>query len=461
MAGRSSSSQPTQTTQRVVQSQELPAYARPYYEELLGATSAEFLKERQPYTGARVAEFTPTELEAMQGIKAFGRAGLPAEFQQAGDILRQQAGMQMPQYTAGYQAGDLRLQERPYDYQVGYQASPFDVGYVPQERQAGYTAGALAPTSGPLTYEENIQRFMSPYQQMVTDVEKREARRASQQMGAEIGQQAAMAGGLGGYREAIMQSERERNLGQQLADIQARGSQQAYESAVQQLGAERASQLQQEQLGLQRFGALEQARQSQEQMQQQAFQFGEQARQQAAQMGLSAQEASDAARRAQEEFMQRVAEQSQSAFQASQQLGLSGFEAQERARQAQEQARLSGAQLGLSQQELASRAALDAAGQLTGLGGLMSQEQLNRLQTLGGIGEIERGRQQQLMDVAYQDYLEGESYMPNRLGMFSNILQGLPTGATTSQQTYAPSPSALSQALGSGISALGLYRALS
>ena len=32
----------------------------------------------------------------------------------------------------------------------------------------------------PLSYEDNLQRFMSPYQQNVTDIEKREARRQSE-----------------------------------------------------------------------------------------------------------------------------------------------------------------------------------------------------------------------------------------------------------------------------------------
>ena len=37
-----------------------------------------------------------------------------------------------------------------------------------------------------------------------------------------IASKAAQSGGLGGYREAILQSERERNLGQRLDDIQAK-----------------------------------------------------------------------------------------------------------------------------------------------------------------------------------------------------------------------------------------------
>jgi hypothetical protein len=38
-----------------------------------------------------------------------------------------------------------------------------------------YTAGDVGGPFKPLGYEENIQRFMSPYQQGVTDIAKREA----------------------------------------------------------------------------------------------------------------------------------------------------------------------------------------------------------------------------------------------------------------------------------------------
>lgn len=96
-----------------------------------------------------------------------------------------------------------------------------------------------------------VSRYMSPFQKAVTDIEKREAIRASEQQGANLGMGAAMSGGLGGYREAILQAERERNLGQQLGDIQARGLQAGYDRAAQQLAADRAATLagQQQQLG--------------------------------------------------------------------------------------------------------------------------------------------------------------------------------------------------------------------
>jgi hypothetical protein len=82
-------------------------------------------------------------------------------------------------------------------------------------------------------------------------------RELSDIQGTDIGQQAALAGGLGGYREAIMQSERQRNLGQQLSDIQVQGDQQAFESAQRAFDTDRAARESASQLALGGYGALQ------------------------------------------------------------------------------------------------------------------------------------------------------------------------------------------------------------
>ena len=65
------------------------------------------------------------------------------------------------------------------------------------------------------------------------------------------------------------------NLIEQLDDIQARGSQAAFQSAQQQLERERAAGLGAAQFGLQKFGIEERGRQAQEQLDQRAFDAGE------------------------------------------------------------------------------------------------------------------------------------------------------------------------------------------
>ena len=94
--------------------------------------------------------------------------------------------------------------------------------------------------------------YMDPFQQLVTDIEKREAQRASDITGQQIESQATQAGGLGGYREAILQAERQRNLAQQKGDIQARGLRDSFAQAQQQFERDRAARLRQQQADAQR-----------------------------------------------------------------------------------------------------------------------------------------------------------------------------------------------------------------
>jgi hypothetical protein len=91
------------------------------------------------------------------------------------------------------------------------------------------------------------QAFMSPYMQNVVDVQKQEALRDAQMrnIGANLG--AARQGTYGGARQLLAEQERNRNLQQQMAQIQAAGSQEAFKAAqqAQQFGAN---------LGLQGYG---------------------------------------------------------------------------------------------------------------------------------------------------------------------------------------------------------------
>jgi hypothetical protein len=93
--------------------------------------------------------------------------------------------------------------------------------------------GAGQQYMGMATDPSQMQAFMSPYQQAVTDINKREAVRETQiaQQQANLG--AARQGTYGGARQAIAQAERERGLLDRLAQIQATGGQKAFEAATQ------------------------------------------------------------------------------------------------------------------------------------------------------------------------------------------------------------------------------------
>jgi hypothetical protein len=100
------------------------------------------------------------------------------------------------------------------------------------QEQAQTAASNLS--GGPEAFQQNIGSYMSPYMQNVVDVQKQEAARQSGIMGTQQQAQAAQAGAFGGGRDAIMRAERERNLGQQMNQIQAQGSQAAYDQAANQ-----------------------------------------------------------------------------------------------------------------------------------------------------------------------------------------------------------------------------------
>ena len=87
----------------------------------------------------------------------------------------------------------------------------------------------------------DITPYMSPFQQAVTDVSLREARRQGDIQRRGLESQATKVGAFGGSRAALEQMEAERNIQRGLADIQATGSQSAYESALAQLTADRAA----------------------------------------------------------------------------------------------------------------------------------------------------------------------------------------------------------------------------
>jgi hypothetical protein len=109
--------------------------------------------------------------------------------------------------------------------------------------------------------QAQASQYMSPYIQSVLDVQKREAvtdaRKA--QINQDLG--AARQGTYGGSRQLLAGMERERALGQQLGDIQARGLQSAYENAQSQFERDRAAGMSAEgqnlqaRLGVQQLGA--------------------------------------------------------------------------------------------------------------------------------------------------------------------------------------------------------------
>ena len=198
----------------------LPEYAQPFYEELLKQAGKQSfttdatgnvtgIKPFVPYTGERIAGFTPEQSALQQQI-----AGLqaPTEFDQAGTGLQ------------SLQARGLTTSQTGLDRALGYAPDA-----ISAERIASQQFGA-----------PEAQAYMSPYQQQVTDIAVREAQKqgALQKQAGALG--AIGRGTFGGARQSLMQAEQDRNLMQTIGDIRAKGQQGAYENAQKMFEADQA-----------------------------------------------------------------------------------------------------------------------------------------------------------------------------------------------------------------------------
>ena len=96
------------------------------------------------------------------------------------------------------------------------------------------------------------------------------------------------------------------------------------------------------------------------------------------------------------------------------------------------------------------------AGQRAGLGELQQRLGQQDIANLLGIGSLQQGQAQALLDAQRQSDLQ-QAYEPfQRLGFFSDILRGVPSASQTVTATTAPTPSLLSQIGGVAATGLGL-----
>ena len=407
---------PTSTT---VYQQALPEYAAPYFERLLQRAETESLQGYQPYTGARLAGFAPLEEQAQAG---YGTLAAPAQLGAATGVAAQVAGAQVPdafRFATATGPGQFQAAYAPTGIMAGYQA-----GVGPQ----AYTAGQLGI---PTRFDQGLlSQYMSPYQEQVTSAAVREIEKAAQRGRTGVSQAAAQAGGRGGYREALERAELQRNVLEQVGDVTARGRQAAFETALQQLERDRQAQMQ-------AFGLQEGARQAQAASGLAGFQAQEAARQAAAQMGMTAQQATGQQQLAAAELAARQEAAREAARQQQTQLGLAG----------------------LQQNVAAQQQRLAAAQQLGALGAQEQAMGLERLSAQEAAGQRQRAMRQASLDVGYEDFLRQMGYTQGQLGFFSNILRGVPVQPTQTVSTFQQQPSLFQSVLGTGLGALGLYKA--
>jgi hypothetical protein len=491
--------QPAPSSQTVTQTS-IPEYARPYVETMLGKSEALTDINQNPYQnygGQRIADFnqnqqnafanvfnqapasqlgSATNLAGQAGLGAIGMQGQAGQLGQEalgygatgqlyGGMGAQQA-LQRAQQTArqagmyggmGAGFGAQAAGMAPTAQQFGQQAADIGLGGLGygamgagfggrgvQAAEQGFGAGEQFARQATDPYA--MQAYMSPYMQNAVDYQKSQAIRDF-----DIGLQAQKAqavgkGAFGGSRQAIVEAEGRRSLGNQLAGIQATGTQKAFEDAQrqQQFGA---------QLGLQGL---------------QAGYGGLGLGMQGAETGLRG---LGTAMQGQQAGLQGLGQAGQLFGQGIQgaQAGLQGVGAQQAAGQLGLQGTAQGMQgagyglQGVTAATGAGQLGLQGLGQATSAAstlGQLGQTQFGQEQAISAeqqkVGAIQQAQAQQGLDLAYQDFLSQRNYPYQQLAFQSDMLRGLPL-SQSAQSMYTAPPSMGSQLGGLGMSALGIY----
>ena len=200
----------------------LSEFAGEYVSDMLGKTRALADKPYNAYTGPLTAGASGLQNQAFGGYGALDP--------------NQQTGIG----SFGFGAG-------PGSFGFGSAAGQ---GYAP-----GFTAGSAdlsGMQAGSFTGQA-AQQYMNPYLQaalnpQIAEVRRQEAITQSQDAG-----RAAQAGAFGGSRSFIMDAERARNTGQQIADITGKGYASAFDTAQQQFNTEQNMRQRIAEVGLDQF----------------------------------------------------------------------------------------------------------------------------------------------------------------------------------------------------------------
>ncbi len=138
------------------------------------------------------------------------------------------------------------LANQPYQAYTG----PLSAGQSTAQQAAFQGIGNLSVPTGQMGAAgfqpqkftaQAAQDYMNPYLQAALDPQIEEARRQAQITRLGDANRLTQAGAYGGSRQAIMESELNRSLGQNLANITGQGYQTAYDKAMQQFNTEQSA----------------------------------------------------------------------------------------------------------------------------------------------------------------------------------------------------------------------------
>jgi hypothetical protein len=448
--GGNSQQVPTDTTSRQTN---LPEYADPYFRRLLqGAEESlmpfepvidpntgqvaldkfgneQYQTTYRPYQGERIA---PSEMYGdIQGSRAMVRGIAQSPIAGMEDAMgatrRAMAGLEG---AAQYETGEFTPfgEFEQFQFRDPFEFSQFDFRPDFQFQQAQFREPDRFTG-------EQVQDYMSPYMQSVVDQQQRQAQLEFERQGSSRAAQAVQAGAFGGSRQAVQESLAEEALARQMGDIQARGSQSAFEQAAQQFGSDRAARM-----------AVDQSRAG-ELARVQSSAAGEQARvDQARFTELAGRESAQAAEFARAGNMEAA---------EAARVQAARFDDLARRQSAVEQSR----QFGAGQALAGYQALAGTASGLASLGERQRAADIQGAQLLETIGRDIRSEDQGRLDLAYEDFTRQRDYPIQQYERMAGILRGVPVTPNVEEQRFA-SYNPTQQALGAGISALGLYKGL-
>jgi len=188
-----------QVSQRVEQTS-IPDYAKPFVERSLAQAASATDTTMNPYMqymGERQAQFSPLQRQSFESA------------------ARMKTAPQLKDATAMAGKAGLAALNTQYTYDP-YSAQSF-------------------------TEQGMADKYMSPYMQNVVDVQTQQARRQAEIAAQTQQAQAARSGAFGGARDYISRSQGNAELQRNLANIQATGSQNAFQQAMQQFNAEQGA----------------------------------------------------------------------------------------------------------------------------------------------------------------------------------------------------------------------------
>lgn len=198
----SSGSQPQQVNSTSTTSN-LPQYAQPYYEDVLNRATSISNSSYTPYTGQRVADFTPEQGKGM-------------------GLVQNNVGSYLPDFN---------------NAATSYGQASFN----PQQSTNTYNAQTLTPKNW--TDSGVSQQYMDPYVQNVLNQRMDEASRQFNIQGRQQQQSAQQAGAFGGYRQGLVEAENNRNQNINLAQIEGQGMDTAYNTGIGAFNQDRSAQI--------------------------------------------------------------------------------------------------------------------------------------------------------------------------------------------------------------------------